>query len=107
MVLPSGIVAGPDGNVWTVTSSELVKIRLIPDPSGEFTSLTPTRILDTRSSLGGHLGAVGEGSSFDVQVTGHGGVPAAGVAAVVINVTVTEPTVGSFLTVWPAGTSRP
>jgi hypothetical protein len=50
---------------------------------------------------------VGPGSSFDVQITGQGGVPATGVAAVVVNVTVTEPTVGSFLTVWPTGTSRP
>jgi len=36
-----------------------------------------------------------------------GGVPATGVSAVVLNVTVTQPTTGSFLTVYPSGTTRP
>ena len=82
-------------------------MRLTPIPTGEFTSLTPARILDTRTSLGGHLGKVGAGQSFDVQVTGQGGVPATGVAAVVVNVTVTEPTAFSYLKVWPAGVLPP
>ena len=42
-----------------------------------------------------------------LHVTGAGGVPAAGVSAVVLNVTVTEPTAESFLTAWPAGQTRP
>lgn len=36
-----------------------------------------------------------------------GGVPASGVLAVVLNVTVTQPTRGGFLTVFPSGTTRP
>jgi hypothetical protein len=42
-----------------------------------------------------------------VQVTGAGGVPLAGVAAVVLNVTVTNTTSSGALTVYPTGMSRP
>ena len=105
--LPSGVVSGPDGSIWTITSFGLVKVDIVPDPTGEFTSLTPERILDTRTTLGGHQGKVGAGQSFDVQVTGKGGVPASGVSAVVLNVTVTDPTDFSYLTVWPTGRIKP
>jgi hypothetical protein len=72
-----------------------------------FSPLAPSRILDTRFGNGALTAKVGPQSSIDLQVTGRGGVPAAGVSAVVVNVTVTEPTQGSHLTVWPTGTARP
>lgn len=80
-----------------------------PDPFGEFTSLTPKRILDTRTGLGsgGHPHPLGQGASIGVQITGQGGVPATGVQAVVVNATVVDPTGTSFLTVWPSGLARP
>jgi hypothetical protein len=78
------------------------------DPFGEFTGVTPARILDTRSGLGQPAAApVGPGASIDVQVAGRGGVPATGVQAVVLNVTAVGPTGLSFLTVWPTGLARP
>ncbi|HET7720483.1 MAG TPA: hypothetical protein VFK43_10985, partial [Acidimicrobiales bacterium] len=40
-------------------------------------------------------------------VTGQGGVPATGVSAVAMNVTVTRPSATSFLTLYPTGTARP
>jgi hypothetical protein len=43
---------------------------------------------------------------LNLNVTGRGGVPA-GAAAVALNVTVTDPSAPSFLTVWPAGVARP
>jgi hypothetical protein len=67
-----------------------------------YTALTPARILDTRTSS-----PVAAGGTLAVQVAGQGGVPAAGVQGVILNVTVTNTTVGSFLTVWPDGTNRP
>ena len=78
-------------------------------PYGEFTPLTPTRILDTRTGngRGGVVGPLGENRSFGVQVTGRGGVDPSGVSAVVMNVTVTEPTAPSYLTVWPADEDLP
>ncbi len=42
-----------------------------------------------------------------VTVAGNGGVPASGAKAVVVNVTVVNPTAASALTVWPDGTTRP
>ena len=73
---------------------------------GRFNALTPFRDLDTRSGIGrAGTAPVGPGTAFDVKVTGVGGVPAANVSAVVLNVTVTEPDSKSFVTVYPQGTS--
>src|SRR6266852_7842427 len=57
-----------------------------------YQTLVPARILDTR--LGG--GPLGPGATLNVQVLGQGGVPAAGVSAVLLNVTVTDTTAPSF-----------
>ena len=38
---------------------------------------------------------------------GHGGVPASGVSAVVLNVTVTQPKAAGYITVYPDGATRP
>ncbi len=65
--------------------------------------VTPSRILDTRNGAG-PLGAAGV---MEVQVGGHGGVPASGVSAVVANVAVTGPTATGYLTVFPAGEALP
>jgi outer membrane protein assembly factor BamB len=73
----------------------------------DFSALPPARILDTRDGVGAPTGKLGAGTTLPFQVTGRGGVPASGVAAVVLNVTVAEPTAGSFLTAWPAGQDRP
>ena len=74
---------------------------------GTFHPLTPQRVLDTRAGLGAPAARLGPGGTLSLQVTGAGGVPASGVSAVVLNVTVTEPTAGSFLTVSPTGEARP
>jgi hypothetical protein len=74
---------------------------------GEFRPVTPARILDTRTGAGGTLGKIGAASSIVLDVTGAGGVPASGVAAVALNVTVTGGTASSFLTLHPSGTTRP
>jgi hypothetical protein len=67
----------------------------------------PHRILDTRNGTGGVKGAVGPAQSAKLQVTGVQGVPSSGVTAVVMNVTVTAPTKGGFLTVYPDGAKVP
>ncbi|MCA1684270.1 MAG: Ig-like domain-containing protein, partial [Actinobacteria bacterium] len=76
-------------------------------PAGRYVPLTPARILDTRDGTGGIVGPVGPGSTVNVQITGRGGVPATGVSAVAMNVTVTSPTGSGFLTLYPTGTVRP
>jgi hypothetical protein len=69
---------------------------------GLFTPVAPARLLDTRSGA-----KVGPDGTVAVQVTGRAGVPASGVSAVVLNVTVTEPSTLGYLTAWPAGETRP
>ena len=73
-----------------------------------FTALTPARILDSRAAttVGPYSSAWGAGVQRVVPVAGVGGVPADAVS-VVLNVTVTGTTAGSYLTVWPAGEGRP
>ncbi|MGX1471378.1 UNVERIFIED_CONTAM: hypothetical protein RKD50_000186 [Streptomyces canus] len=72
-----------------------------------FTSSGPVRLLDTRSGLGARIGTVGPGGVVSLQVGGVDGVPSSGVTAVVLNVTVTGPTAGSYLTVYPHGRPLP
>jgi hypothetical protein len=73
---------------------------------GGMTPLTPTRIMDTRTNNGA-TGPVGTGTTVPLQVDGLGGVPSSGVAAVVLNVTVTAPTAAGYLTVWADGATMP
>ena len=91
-------------------------VQVIADVSGWFSSgapaagglapLTPARVLDTTVGQGA-TGPVAAGGSLAVQVLGVGGVPSAGVSAVVVNVTATEPGAAGYLTVWSGGASRP
>ena len=55
-----------------------------------FEPLAPARILDTRDGTGAPAAKVGPGQTIDVPVLGQGGVPA-DATAVVINLTVTQP----------------
>ena len=70
--------------------------------AGRFTSLTPARLIDTRNTV-----KVGPASSVVVPVLGQGGVPAAGVSAVLVNVAATDATGAGFITVHASGTPRP
>jgi len=89
--------------------------------TGRYHPVTPSRIMDTRDGTGrvfGFPGKIvqGDGESpgepnnvtrlfnqwnHEAKVTGVGGVPPFGVSAVVLNVTVTEPTNNSFVSVYP------
>ena len=73
-----------------------------PVMQGTFVPLPPARIIDTRT-----MNPLGPGGTADVQAAGQGGVPGTGVSAVVVNITATQPTAGSYLTVFPTGTARP
>jgi hypothetical protein len=74
---------------------------------GAFVSLDPSRVLDTRVGNGAPKAPVGAYGTVGLQVTGRGGVPQTGVAAVVVNVTVTASSAAGFITVYPFGTSMP
>jgi hypothetical protein len=93
-------------------------VSVVPAGQGRFNPLTPARICDTRGQSsfvpanpcngdGTAPGTLGVGGTRTIQVTGQGGVPASGVAAVVANVSVTSTTDGSHLTIWPNGAAQP
>ena len=77
-----------------------------PPSAGGFHPLAPTRILDSRDGTGGSSSPWGAWTARSVTVAGVGGVPA-DAKAVALNLTVTDTTSSSYLTVWPAGQQMP
>ena len=72
----------------------------------QFYPITPVRALDTRNGTGGVSTPVGPDSSITLAIRGQNGIPN-GASAVVMNTTAVSPSAGSYLTVWPAGITRP
>ena len=114
-VNPSGQAAGTYTGTLTFTSNggtaTITVTLVVPVFPGHYKPLVPARILDTRDGTGGYFAPVGPNQSISVQVAGQGNVPAMNSAtppsAVVLNVTVTNPTSAGYLTVYPTGVSRP
>jgi hypothetical protein len=76
----------------------------IHDPGNYFT-LTPCRVLDTRNAVGPYGGpALQAGESRPFTLAGRCGIPPFA-TAVAVNVTVTQPTAAGHLRLYPAGTS--
>jgi hypothetical protein len=109
---PNSVIAtvGADGTVQL--ANEFGSVHLLADVSGwfaggsEYRALTPARVLDSRNGVAA-TGPVGPGGEIAVDVTGAGGVPDSGVAAVVLNVTAVEATEPTYVTVWPSGEPKP
>ncbi|MFF9054792.1 peptidoglycan recognition protein [Streptomyces erythrochromogenes] len=75
---------------------------------GTHMNVGPKRVLDTRGGTGGVPTApVGPGGVLDLDLSAVDGLPAPdGLTAVVLNVTATNPTQPSFVSVYPTGTTR-
>lgn len=95
-------------NAATPSAASLIALPAITAAtSGTYKPVAPARVLDTRNGTGAPKAPVGPGKVISLSMLGAGGVPATGVSAVVLNLTVTAPTREGFLTLWPAGTTRP
>jgi len=94
-----------DGQGNTIATSATFSFLKDAGSGGDFYPLAPARLLDTRTPA--DAPALQPAQARYLQVTGHGGVPATGVSAIVANDTVVSPTAGSWLTVWPAGGPLP
>ena len=70
---------------------------------GLFNPVVPARLLDTRAPIA----TLGPGGVASIAVLNRAGVPAAGVSAVVLNLTATNGTGPGHLTAWPHGVTRP
>jgi hypothetical protein len=115
------VPVGPDGKVDIFNHAGNVDV--VADLSGYYTTSgqgfkfhasTPHRMVDTRNGTGvasGQVAPLGPGGVFGLPLTDTNGTGNAGpfgsAAALVLNVTVTGPTAGGFLTVYPSGVSRP
>jgi hypothetical protein len=106
------VPVGGDGMVDFYNNSG--SVNLVADLEGYyaatgslFESVGPVRVLDTRNGTGVPEAPVGPGGTISLQVAGVDGVPASGVTAVVLNVTATDPTASSYVTVYPDGQTRP
>ena len=117
--VPNLVVAtvGADGDVDIFNGSS-GSVQLIADLFGYFsggattgigalTSLTPDRLLDTRTGTGAPAQPVAPGESLSLSVEGRGGVSGANVEAAVLNVTVTDPQAAGYIAVYPDGTPLP
>ncbi len=115
-VANSAIVkVGTSGKVCLLTAD--AGTHLIADVNGYFpatgyTSMTPSRLLDTRrpqSTVDGADAGEGlrqSGSTYQLQVAGRAGVPA-NAAAVVLNLTSADANGTGFATAYPCGEARP
>jgi hypothetical protein len=75
--------------------------------AGFFVPITPTRIMDSRIGLGAAKQPLGGGTTVHLQVASPIGLAASALSAAVLNVTATNVTGPSFITVWPSLQSRP
>lgn len=107
---------GPDGSV-DLTNNSTGTTQFVADVAGYFTassasgytSLTPARLLDTRKGIGAPAGMVGLGQQVVLTIAGAdgGALPASGIKAVVLNVTMTGAIGSGYITAYPDGTTRP
>ncbi|MET9962549.1 N-acetylmuramoyl-L-alanine amidase [Streptomyces sp. NPDC006326] len=88
------------------TSTSLPVTVVAEVKAATFVPVTPKRLMDTRAGLGVPQAKVGAGGVVTLPVAGTNGIPATGVTAVVLNVTATNPTQPSFVSVYPSGTTR-
>jgi hypothetical protein len=112
----SSLAIVPVGNGGRVSIYQQRRADLVVDLFGYFVPATsasdgryvsspaPVRLVDSRTGAGlGAAGKLAAGDTRVVQVTGRGGVPASGVSAVAVNLTMTETSGAGFLTASPDG----
>jgi hypothetical protein len=96
--------------IFTQTTTDLV-VDLTgwygPGAAQGFQPLPPERLVDTRSGTGGRGTALQPGEVHAVTVAGRGGVPASGVSAASLQVTVTRPATPGWVRLFPCGGAVP
>jgi hypothetical protein len=97
-----------NGSAGTVDLIADVQGYYVDSSAGKgYQPISPVRLLDTRKGIGGPQVAVAPGGTLALRIEGTAPFPASGVSAVVLNVTVTAPTGGGYITVYPGATTMP
>jgi streptogramin lyase len=104
-------VTATDSSNPGITTAMQYSIVVSPGPPGPYSPLAPVRICDTRGGLNGDAAqcngnSVASGGTKTIDVAGHFGVPA-DATAVVLNITVVNPTASGYLTAYPTGAPQP
>lgn len=97
-------------NTVTDSNGASATVSLVVTTVGSaYTAVNPTRLLDTRNGTGAARAKVGKKGLVKLKVAGVGPIPADGVTAAVLNVTVTDAVGSGFITAYPSddGTSAP
>ncbi|MFM8860947.1 MAG: cadherin-like beta sandwich domain-containing protein [Acidimicrobiia bacterium] len=114
-IASNAVITGLDSSGVACVHS-MVSAHVVVDVTGwfprgsSFTAVTPVRAIDTRAGETPGVrpvatDKVGPTNTLEVKLTDLGStVPASGVGAVAVNVTVTEPDSAGFVTVWACGT---
>ena len=108
---------GTNGSV-AIYNGSTAAVQLIIDTSGYYVAgdpsrpgmlspADPVRVLDTRSGLGARRSQVAGHGAIEMRLLGVGGVPSSRVGAVLLNVTATRSGSSGYVSVYPAGASRP
>ena len=99
---------GLSGGISTLGAGGLGAVRpwwMVGTPP--YLSITPNRVLDTRYGIGASKRMVRKNETVRLKVTGTKNIASSGVSAVVLNVTVVNPTNGGYVTAYPSNASRP
>lgn len=118
-VVPNGVIA-PIGERGSVCFYSLADTDVVVDIAGwfsgtSFTGATPQRLIDTRNGTGSPRARITPETPLSIQVTniqvntsvGVATTIPADVTAVALNITVVNPSLSGFLTVWPCDVERP
>jgi hypothetical protein len=100
LLLSVAIVAAPSLSV--TIASPIAVVEAAPAGASAYVPVSPYRILDTRAAQG-FSRRVSAGEAFTLALPN---VPQ-GSSAVVLNMTITAPSDGGFVTVYPSGVARP
>jgi Bacterial Ig-like domain (group 3) len=95
-----------DENYVTSTGTQPQQISVMP-PGGSLHAINPARLLDTRVALGAPKATIAPNKTLVLQVTGRGGIPASGVAAIAVDLTVVSPPSAGYVTLYPTGGAVP
>jgi len=108
VALAVGVGLLATGGTVLASPTALANPVVVTQASGTLNAVIPQRILDTRTTTGGHHAKLGSGATMTVKILGAGGTPSAGVSAVMVNVTAVNETARTgYLTLFPTGISRP
>jgi hypothetical protein len=81
----------------------------VPSKPSNFTTMVPCRVVDTRNptgAFGGPAFTAGQIRTFTIPAGPCGGIPATA-TAYSLNITVTNPSAGGWITAWPTGATQP